>query len=178
MPGTQYDDFRDVLSTAAGVACRCVRSELADTLDEIAATREIWSGPDIDDVWPGLTDELSDRGINIRLDSSPEKTRDQPTGMTTARAAIVESGSVILHENRLNQRSVSLMTQSLIVLCPSDELYPSLDDAARILRDISADGSSYATFVSGPSRTADIERQLTIGVQGPGALYVVFVDTD
>jgi L-lactate dehydrogenase complex protein LldG len=36
-------------------------------------------------------------------------------------------------------------------------------------------GPSYATFVTGPSRTADIERQLTIGVQGPAAMHVVFV---
>ena len=83
---------------------------------------------------------------------------------------------MILHENRLNGRSASLMTERLIVLCSSRDLHPSLDDAARILREIAADGTSYATLVSGPSRTADIERQLTIGVQGPGELHVIVVD--
>jgi L-lactate dehydrogenase complex protein LldG len=39
-----------------------------------------------------------------------------------------------------------------------------------------APGGSFATLVTGPSRTADIERVLTVGVQGPGAVMVVFVD--
>lgn len=68
------------------------------------------------------------------------------------------------------------MTNKLIVLCPLDQLLPSLDDAAKLLRNIASDGTSYATLVSGPSRTADIERQLTIGVQGPGELHVIFVE--
>lgn len=68
------------------------------------------------------------------------------------------------------------MTDKLMVLCPLDQLLPSLDDAAKLLRNIASDANSYATLVSGPSRTADIERQLTIGVQGPGELHVIFVE--
>ncbi|MDQ3413285.1 MAG: lactate utilization protein, partial [Chloroflexota bacterium] len=37
-------------------------------------------------------------------------------------------------------------------------------------------GGAYATLVTGPSRTADIERVLTVGVQGPARLIVLFVD--
>ena len=176
MLSTTFEDFRDVLSTAAGNACRCNRSSLARTIAEIAPGAVMWSTPALVDEWQDLPDELGEAGITLRTDSSPESTRDQPWGLTSAKGAIAETGSVILQENEINLRSVSLMTDQLIVLCPLDDLHPSLEDAATILREIASAGSSYATMVSGPSRTADIERQLTIGVQGPGALHVIFVE--
>ena len=176
MGATTFEDFRDVLNTAAGNACRCSRYALAETIASLAPAATLWASDGLEQNWPGLVAELTAVAISVRTDSAPATTRDQPWGITTARAAISESGSVILHENRLNDRSVSLMTERLIVLCASNDLHPSLDDAACILREIAADGSSYATFVSGPSRTADIERQLTIGVQGPGELHVIVVD--
>lgn len=175
---TTFDDFREVLTAAAGNACRCSLSELAATIASIVASPVIWTRGDLDAAWPHLVDELGTNGITVTADASPNDVRDQPWGLTTARAAIAETGSVILHEDRLDHRSVSLMTESLVVLCPGSELYPSLDDAARILREVAAAGHSYATLVSGPSRTADIERQLTIGVQGPGALHVIIVDDE
>ena len=176
MGATTFEDFRDVLNTAAGNACRCSRYALAEEIAKLAPGATLWSGADLEQDWPHLVSELEATTIHVRTDSSPATTRDQPWGITTARGAIAESGSVILHENRLNGRSASLMTERLIVLCSSRDLHPSLDDAARILREIAADGTSYATLVSGPSRTADIERQLTIGVQGPGELHVIVVD--
>lgn len=176
MVSTTYEEFRDVLTTAAGNACRCSRSELARTIATLAHDATLWTRSDLDTAWPRLSGELTEAGIKVRSDSSPDTTRDQPWGLTYARGAIAESGSVILQENRLEQRSVSLMTHRLIVLCRLDDLHSSLDDAAGILRQIAADGTSYATLVSGPSRTADIERQLTIGVQGPGELHVIVVD--
>jgi L-lactate dehydrogenase complex protein LldG len=44
-----------------------------------------------------------------------------------------------------------------------------------VLREISRANGSSATLVTGPSRTADIERQLTVGVQGPAEVHVIFV---
>lgn len=176
MHASRFEEFREVLAAAAGSARRCSRSELPSVISELTEGDTVWSAPDLEQEWPGLVTELAALNLQIRTDSSPELTRDQPLGLTSARAAIVESGSVLLQENELNRRSVSLMTNSLIVLCSLDQLLPSLDDAANLLREIASDGTSYATLVSGPSRTADIERQLTIGVQGPGELHVIFVE--
>lgn len=176
MTSTTFEDFRDVLTTAAGNASRCTRSALAAAIAAIAPHAQVFAPDDFANTWPDLVGELEERGLTIRSDGSPEMTHDHPWGLTTARAAIAETGSVILVERELNRRSISLMTNSLIVLCPLTELHPSLDDAARILREVGQKAGSYATLVSGPSRTADIERQLTIGVQGPGELHVIFVD--
>jgi L-lactate dehydrogenase complex protein LldG len=56
-------------------------------------------------------------------------------------------------------------------------LVASLDDAAPVIRELSlAKGGTFSTLVTGPSRTADIERVLTVGVQGPGKVMTLFVD--
>jgi L-lactate dehydrogenase complex protein LldG len=134
-----------------------------------------WISGQVEAAFPDLPARLRHASISVAVPSSPDVVRDAPLGITVARLAIAETGSVLLHENDLASRAVSLMTQHLIVLCPSHSLVASLDDASPILREIAASGPSYTTFVTGPSRTADIERELAVGVQGPGSVHVIFL---
>jgi L-lactate dehydrogenase complex protein LldG len=151
----------------------------ADAIHAIAARmpeRTVWLSDQVIQHAPTLVARLGDLGLATRVPENPAEVRDQPLGLAIAEGAIAETGSAILSEPRLNSRAVTLMTETLIVICPTASLMPSLDDAAKALRAISADGASYATFVTGPSRTADIERQLTVGVQGPGIFHVILLD--
>ncbi len=71
-----------------------------------------------------------------------------------------------------------MLTLTHFVLVGQDKLVPMLDDAAVMLQQLARVGSGqrrYMSFVTGPSRTADIERTLTIGVQGPKTLCVILV---
>jgi L-lactate dehydrogenase complex protein LldG len=135
----------------------------------------IWVSAQIVDGQPDLVAALERLGCDVRVAEDPAAVRDQPLGLALARMAIAETGSVLLHESAIPDRSVSLMTNVLVAVCPFDALRSSLDDAAPVLREISRARGSYATLVTGPSRTADIERQLTVGVQGPGEMHVVFM---
>ena len=139
------------------------------------ADRGVWVSAGATDTFPQLENVLREGGVVLQAPRDPATVRDAPLGITAARLAIAETGSVLLHEPDLAGRAVSLMTQRLIVLCPVAALVPSLDEAAPVLREIARSGPSYATFVTGPSRTADIERELAVGVQGPGVLLVVFL---
>lgn len=134
----------------------------------------VWISHSVDAAFPGLAGVLRGAGIAHQLAAGASEVRDAALGVTVAELAIAETGSVLLNEPSLADRSVSLMTERLIVLCPTDKLVPSLDEAAPVLRRIAVNGPSYSTFVTGPSRTADIERELAIGVQGPGVLTVAF----
>lgn len=174
-----FAGFSTRLATAGGIAHReestgsAVRTITA-LLAETAQTT-IWVSSTVRESYSALASALESAGCTLCVPDGPAAVRDQPVGMTIARIAIRETGSVLLVEPDVADRSVSLMTNLLIVICPVSQLVPSLDEAAPILRDISRTGSSYATFVTGPSRTADIERQLTVGVQGPGAMHVIFL---
>jgi len=146
------------------------------TLAAGAVEPTAWISAEVADRAPDLVATLTAAGVTIRIPETPGEVRDQPLGVGIAEAAIAETGSVIMVEPAIPSRSVTLMTETLAIICAIESILPSLDEATSVLRAISADGAAYATFVTGPSRTADIERQLTVGVQGPGVFHVILVD--
>lgn len=176
---TLYDQFEAAL-TKVGGACQRVTTP-ADAARAIVAIaggtgRPLWTAPDVQDAMLPLIDALASTGIDVHYPKSVAEVRDQPLGLTVTRQAIAETGSILLVERDLIDRSVSLMTDTCIVACALDDLVPSLDDAGEALAAAGRERGSYATLVTGPSRTADIERQLTVGVQGPSRLHVVFIE--
>jgi L-lactate dehydrogenase complex protein LldG len=96
--------------------------------------------------------------------------------IAVGRAGIAETGSVILDEPDAD-RAACFLAERLWLLVPSDEIVPTLDDGLRRIRGLIEHGARHPQLVTGPSRTADIERVLTIGVHGPRALMVLVIDT-
>ena len=126
---------------------------------------------------PGIGTALTSVGLRVRASMSPEETRDAPFGLSMGRLAIAETGSVLLSEPSLEDRAVGMLTLAQATICPTDALVASLDDAAPLIRQLSLErGGAFSTLVTGPSRTADIERVLTVGVQGPGKVMTLFAD--
>ena len=128
--------------------------------------------------WAAILPLLRDKGIDIREAESPASVADAPAGLSMAELAIAETGSVLLAENALEARVVGMLTLTHFVLVRKETLFPMLEDAGKLLVELTKSGSDqrhYISLVTGPSRTADIERTLTIGVQGPKALCVILV---
>ena len=67
------------------------------------------------------------------------------------------------------------LSERLWLLVPESALVATLDDAMERMRELVLAGAHHPLLMSGPSRTADIERTLTVGVHGPRALVVVVV---
>ena len=172
--------FTDRLTAVGGHVHLANDSEAAArTIQAIDAKRSggtVWASREVIARAPSLVSWLAYLGLTARVPTDPAEVRDQPLGLAIAEGTIAETGSSIMAEPRVESRSVTLMTETLVIVCPRSALLPSLDEAAPVLREIAANGASYATFITGPSRTADIERQLTVGVQGPGEFHVILVD--
>lgn len=98
---------------------------------------------------------------------------DFDVGITTAQAAIAESGTLVLESDQERHRLVSLLPPVHIVLVDASDLCGTLAEALELVRRAGAEMSRAITFITGPSRTADIELTLTIGVHGPKELYVI-----
>lgn len=97
-------------------------------------------------------------------------------GITTAQAAIAETGTLVLESVDERHRLVSLVPAVHIAIISASKIVRTLGEALTLLRK-GKEISPAVTFITGPSRTADIELTLTIGVHGPQELYVI-VTTD
>ena len=89
--------------------------------------------------------------------------------------AVAETGSVAVALPR-EERGRCLLAERLWLLVPADDLAPTLDVALQRIAALVVSGRPYVTLMTGPSRTADIERALTVGVHGPRELHVILVD--
>jgi L-lactate dehydrogenase complex protein LldG len=93
-------------------------------------------------------------------------------GITTAQAAIAETGTLVLDSSCERNRLVSVVPPVHIAIVPASRICATLADVLAMLQS-APELSPVITFITGPSRTADIELTLTIGVHGPKELYVI-----
>ena len=92
-------------------------------------------------------------------------------GVSTAQAAIAETGTLVLDSACERHRLVSLVPPVHIAVIKASSIVETLSDALALLQQ--KEISPAITFITGPSRTADIELTLAIGVHGPQELYVI-----
>jgi len=92
-------------------------------------------------------------------------------------AMVAATGSVVVDARSARGRSISLLPPVCIVVARRSRLVATPGDVLRH-REAFWPGSlpSQVVFITGPSRSADIEMTLTRGVHGPGELHVVVVD--
>ena len=99
-------------------------------------------------------------------------------GISKADFAIAEAGAVVELTVNDAERQVSTLPTVHICLVRADTILDTLEEAAPRLRDYfnRHDRGVGVTFISGPSRTADIELKLTLGVHGPEVFHAVIVE--
>ena len=97
-------------------------------------------------------------------------------GVTMAQAAIAETGTLVLESEKERHRLVSLLPPVHVAVVRSENICLTIGDALKQLRGDDKCLSRAITFITGPSRTADIELTLTVGVHGPKELYAIIID--
>ncbi|MSQ07574.1 MAG: hypothetical protein EXR54_01615 [Dehalococcoidia bacterium] len=103
-------------------------------------------------------------------------------GMTGADYAVAETGSVVVLPCRGLSRLVSLVPPVHLAVVRPQNVVATLDDVLLLRRleyyKHGGDMGSYLNFITGPSRTADIEQTLVVGVHGPREVHLVLLDYD
>ena len=102
-------------------------------------------------------------------------------GITGVDYAVAETGTCVLLPRQGVSRAVSLLPPVHVAIVEANQVYESLDDLFAIRRLAFQDGrgemGSYMSFISGPSRTADIEQTIVVGVHGPRESHLVLLDS-
>lgn len=98
-------------------------------------------------------------------------------GVTGCDGAIAETGSLVMLSRPGRSRAVSLLPPFHVAIVRPDQLYATMGEFFAV-READVRAGASCTFITGPSRTADIELTLTLGIHGPARVAVVIGPTD
>ena len=103
-----------------------------------------------------------------------DKQSEMKTSASLALAAVAETGSLLIASSQANARGINFLIDNHIVFISTARFFFLLEDAWSALPPQSSSAAIH--FITGPSRTADIEQQLFLGAQGPKSLWVVIYE--
>lgn len=98
-------------------------------------------------------------------------------GVTGCFCAIAETGTLLLLSSPLTPAATSLLPETHLVVVPTSRIVRTMEEAFRLVRAEVGVIPRALNFVSGPSRTADIEQTVTLGAHGPYRVHLVIVET-
>lgn len=96
-------------------------------------------------------------------------------GITGAYCGIAETGTLMVLSGDQTPPSVSLLPETHIAVLAQERVVRAMEDAWAMLREERGDMPRAVNFISGPSRTADIEQTVTLGAHGPYRVHIIVV---
>jgi len=121
--------------------------------------------------WPSLAGlPWSAAGLDIQ--SRPAKNQDW-VGVTGAFCAIAETGTLMMLSGTETPATTSLLPETHVAVLDPRRIVATMEDAWDLMRKEYKQPSRAVNFISGPSRTADIEQTVTMGAHGPYRVLVI-----
>ncbi|MGH8661934.1 MAG: LutC/YkgG family protein [Burkholderiales bacterium] len=156
---------------------------LASTVDEVDAAAAVpaavarylktHSLPLVAVCWAELA-ALDWRGAGIEI--AVREARDSDlVGITGAFCAIAETGTLMTLSGRDTPAAVSLLPETHVAVVRTSRIVRAMEEAWQLMRSEVGAPPRAVNFISGPSRTADIEQTVTLGAHGPYRVHIVLV---
>ncbi|MGR6466675.1 LutC/YkgG family protein [Rhizobium sp. PAMB 3182] len=126
---------------------------------------------------PLLTGAGFDSERTLEIKSGPSDGSDL-AGVSHARAAIAETGTLVLASGPDNPVTITFLPEHHIVAVKASDIGATMEEAFEGIRQTYGKGTMPRTvnMVTGPSRSGDIEQTILLGAHGPRALHIVIVD--
>jgi L-lactate dehydrogenase complex protein LldG len=180
-PGNEggLDRFADEFEKLSGKAFIVGSRQKAFELAIKIFSERRWKGTliweDLLDKNPQLRRLLDEAGIEVYARGEIPDLAKIPVGITGAQAALADTGTLVLQNTPGRPSFVSLLPEAHLVLLSAGDIYPNLQNYLESVGDLKklVSTSSNLVFITGPSRTGDIELTLTLGVHGPGEVMVI-----
>ncbi|PZR29347.1 MAG: lactate utilization protein B/C [Citrobacter freundii] len=164
-------EFAEEFSKLQGRFVYCInRQELAFQLSSLIRKMDWQKVFCLEDKLIGGID-LDDRQVKTDLAGCD-------VSITGCEYLVARTGSIVMSAAQQSGRTTSVYAPVHICIANSDQLVFDVKDALQQLKDrYGTELPSQITFATGPSRTADIEKTLVVGVHGPKEVYVFFVES-
>ena len=166
--GIRFDDkytkFSTMLESVGGKALFIKKEDLDSTIKELYKDeKQIVSN----------VKECSLGNFDANNEEDAHNLKDVDLAIVKGDFAIAENGAVWLKNKDNRHRSLYFIAQNIVIVVDRNSILHNMHEAYEL---IAFDEAAYGVFVSGPSKTADIEQSLVIGAHGPKSGYVIFVE--
>jgi L-lactate dehydrogenase complex protein LldG len=161
----KLEKYGQVLKTVGGESLVTTKDKLDDTIKDLykVGLGQVYSNVEFC--------SLSNFDANAQDDS--HNLKDIDLAIVKGIFAVAENGAVWLKDENNRHRSLYFIAQNIIIVVNKNDIVNNMHEA---YTKIEFENSGYGVFVSGPSKTADIEQSLVIGAHGPKSGYVIFVE--
>ncbi len=146
----------------------------------VRSDQAVFQRLDLAKVLPGAQVTVMAQGVGATRQALRTEAARADLGVTGVDYAVAETGSIVLLPRKGLSRLVSLLPPVHIAIVEPEQVIQSLDDLF-LLRRVAflqngGDMGSYMNIITGPSRSADIEQTVVVGVHGPVEAHMVIVD--
>jgi L-lactate dehydrogenase complex protein LldG len=125
---------------------------------------------------PSLKKIFTGAGLEFLTENLRRRAGDLYTGFTRADYGISETGSLVLESTSEDLRLATMLSEVHVAVLPKSKIVPDTMALEATLAERFRQPPCYMAFITGASRTADIERVLTIGVHGPQELHLLLLE--
>lgn len=120
-----------------------------------------------------LSQMCNEAGMEFQTQDMRRRPNDIALGFTSAQYGLAETGTLVLDSASEDLRLATMLSQIHVAVLDPALIRPDMQALEEELQRRMASAPSYMAFITGASRTADIERVLTIGVHGPLELHIL-----
>lgn len=171
LPGDLVTRFRERAEASASTTDRV--ATMQEVPSAVARYLEAQRLPKSGCVWPRLA-ALDWRAAGLQLEPRAAGDADA-IGVSGVFCALAETGTLMLCSGPDTPASVSLLPETHIAVVPVARIVATMEDGWELARAELGQLPRAVNFISGPSRTADIEQTIVLGAHGPYRVHVVVV---
>jgi L-lactate dehydrogenase complex protein LldG len=165
----------DMASTVERIArLSDVPVAVARYLDALALPPELASQKSHEGVcWPELAN-LDWAGAGLRIEARPTEGADR-LGITGCFCAVAETGTLVFTTSAATPTASMLLPDTHVCVVRADQVVSGLEEAFARVRAVHGSPPRAINFVSGPSRTGDIEQTIVLGAHGPFRVHILLL---
>jgi len=171
----EYDDF--------GINYENKLEKFSEIIQSVGGEAIVTSKEELDNTIRNLYDDYKNVYSNVQecklgnFDANKEddahNLKELDLAIVKGNFAVAENGAVWIKNSENRHRSLYFIAQNIIIVLNKNDIVNNMHEA---YSKIEFENSGWGAFVSGPSKTADIEQSLVIGAHGPKSGYVIFVE--
>lgn len=159
----KFETFSTMLESVGGKALVIEKEDLDKTIKELYPDEKIIASN---------VDFCSLGNFDSNSQDDAHNLKDIDLAIVKGNFAVAENGAIWMKDESNRHRSLYFIAQNIVIVINENEIVNNMHEAYEKL---SFEKAGFGVFISGPSKTADIEQSLVIGAHGPKSGYVIFI---